>query len=137
MRRAFLFLILMVTVLSLQILVNRGSEAICSCCYLTDVEPGDLMHRRFDVVILEMEDLTSSTVEALRGRCHLLLAYVNLGYAEDWRPYWSEVSDESWVHGSTGYEGEHFIEFWHPGWRDVILRLIDEAYRLGFEGGSP
>jgi len=57
----------MVTVLSLQILVNRGSWEVCSCCYLTDVEPEDLMHRRFDVVILEMEDLTSSTVEALRG----------------------------------------------------------------------
>ena len=134
MRRLVLLLLLLISLSSIILLRSRGGYAPCSCCYLTDVEPEDLMHRRFDVVILEMEDLTSSTVEALRGRCHLLLAYVNLGYAEDWRPYWSEVSGESWIHESTGYEGEHFIEFWHPGWRDVTLRLIDEAYRLGFEG---
>jgi len=92
------------------------------------------MGRRFDVIILEMGDLPPSTVERLRGRCRLLLAYVNLGYAEDWRDYWPGIGWKSWVHEPTEYEGEYLVEYWSPNWRDVILDLIDEAHRLGFEG---
>ncbi|KYH39350.1 MAG: hypothetical protein AYL28_000740 [Candidatus Bathyarchaeota archaeon B23] len=135
MRRAPLPLLLLLLLAIILLYALRGSsEPLCSCCYLTDVDPERLRGRRFDVLILEMEGLNPSAIGELRRRCRLLLAYINLGYAEEWRDYWSEIGGGGWVHEPTEYEGEYFVEYWRPEWRDVILTLVEEAHGIGFEG---
>lgn len=83
----------------------------------------------------EMESLKRKP----NGRRRLVLAYLSVGAAEEYRPYWSpRWTDEAapeWL-GSESLEWprSYSVRYWHPEWHRIVL---DAALRLvdaGFDG---
>ncbi len=106
-----------------------------ACYYLMNIDLKKLKGRTFEVMIIEFEEgLGESGVEYLKHHCRLLLAYINFGYAEDWRDYWSKIRNATWIHEPTEYEGEYFIEYWRPEWHNIVIEKAVRAHELGFDG---
>jgi cysteinyl-tRNA synthetase len=72
----------------------------------------------------------------------LVLAYVDIGEAEDYRTYWQpgwEVGDPAWIAGDDpdGWQGNYPVAYWDEGWRAVWLgdgSLLDQIVGAGFDG---
>ncbi len=106
-----------------------------ACYYLTNIDMRKLKDRHFRVLVIEMEEgLTPKDVRELEKHNNLVMAYINLGHAEEWRDYWSHIKGKFWVHESTEYEGEYFVEYWRKEWQDIILSKVEKAESMGFQG---
>lgn len=72
----------------------------------------------------------------------LVLAYVDIGQAEDYRTYWEpgwRPGEPEWIAGSDpdGWEGNFPVAYWYDDWRDVWLRdggYLDRIVADGFDG---
>ena len=106
-----------------------------ACYYLTDINLSKIENRSFAVLVLEFEEgLNAENLKKLKELNGLVLAYINFGYAEAWRDYWPKIRGKSWVHSRTEYKDEYYVEYWREEWHKIILKKVDEAFRLGFDG---
>ncbi|MGD8398924.1 MAG: cellulase family glycosylhydrolase, partial [Anaerolineae bacterium] len=91
----------------------------------------------------------------------LVLAYVDIGQAEDWRWYWTWSRDwncrgdppADWPDyilacDPDGWSGNFPVAYWHPAWKDLMIHgeesgsqpgrdyrsAVDEVLRDGFDG---
>lgn len=91
----------------------------------------------------------------------LVLAYVNIGQAEDWRWYWkwskgwrcASLRPRDWPDyilacDPDGWEGDYPVAYWDKHWKDIVLygnnqgsdpgrdysSMIDEVLQDGFDG---
>jgi cysteinyl-tRNA synthetase len=91
----------------------------------------------------------------------LILAYIDIGEAEEWRWYWNWSKDwpsgtekpSDWpdfiiAHDPDGWEGNYPVAYWDDEWKDIIIygdnqssapygdynSAIDEAIKDGFDG---
>lgn len=73
-----------------------------------------------------------------------ILAYISIGEAEDYRPYWKKEwgtrdklsrSAPAWL-GSENpdWKGNYRVRYWNAEWQSLILKSIDEATAAGFDG---
>ncbi len=90
---------------------------------------------------LSAEDVSSLSIKP-RGGERLVLAYMSIGEAEDYRYYWEESwsgSPPAWLHDENPeWEGNYLIEYWDPEWWNIILNG-DDSYLIrivnaGFDG---
>jgi len=137
-----------------------------------------LAESRYDMLVIEPTRTdwssndkyfdTSSMVSRLKGTAahdgehrKLIIAYIDIGQAEDWRWYWTWSKD--WPEGEPipddwpdfivgrdpdGWEGNYPVAYWDPSWKDIILygenqssepygdyiSVVDEVVRDGFDG---
>lgn len=91
----------------------------------------------------------------------LVIAYIDIGEAEDWRWYWTwstiwnngEEKPNDWPdyiikHDPDGWGGNYPVAFWKDGWKDIVIygqnqssnpygdynSIIDEVIKDGFDG---
>jgi uncharacterized protein (TIGR01370 family) len=83
-----------------------------------------LLH--FDVVDIDVEDGAANyepqDVAALRSQGKLVLSYINIGSAEPFRSYWSEV--QPYVLKTYPGWDEFYMDASKPGYRDVLLGTV-------------
>ncbi len=95
---------------------------------------------------------TSTMISALRStpqhRRRLLLAYVDIGQAEDYRDYWEPdwVAPTETSRGNPdflvtidpdGWSGNYPVAYWDPRWKSIWLGtdgIVAELARMGFDG---
>lgn len=69
-----------------------------------------------------------------------VIAYISIGEAEDYRPYWRKEwklssSAPGWLGGENpDWKGNYRVKYWQPGWQRLILSGVDEAMASGFDG---
>jgi len=92
------------------------------------------------------EPFTAADVAALQQKANggrrLVLAYVNIGAAEEWRYYWEpgwRTGNPSFIAGLyQGWPGEYWVRYWETGWRDIIFgndaSHIKRVLDAGFDG---
>jgi len=141
-------------------------------------EPGAvcaLADSRYDMLVLEPTRTdwssgdrlfdTRGMVETLKatadGRSRLVIAYIDIGEAEDWRWYWDwpgewelgEPRPDTWpsyilAHDPDGWGGNFPVAYWDERWKDIIIygqnqdsapygdytSALDEVIRDGFDG---
>jgi cysteinyl-tRNA synthetase len=144
-------------------------------------EPGvedSLVSSNYDMMVLEptrtdwsssdREFNTRGLVESLKAsnasdgvHRKLVLAYIDIGEAEDWRWYWNwskdwpsgEPKPADWpdfiiCHDPDGWDGNYPVAYWDEEWKDIIIygnnqtsapygdysSAIDEAIIDGFDG---
>jgi cysteinyl-tRNA synthetase, unknown class len=83
------------------------------------------------------------------GKRRIVLAYVNIGQAEDYRPYWkrgvwraptkSAPGNPSFMVSADpdGWEGNYPVAYWRKAWQGVVLGeggLIPQVAQKGFDG---
>ena len=72
----------------------------------------------------------------------LVVAYIDIGEAEDYRTYWRDgwgIGNPEWIVGADpdGWEGNFPVAFWDDGWRDIWLAedgYLQAILDAGFDG---
>lgn len=75
----------------------------------------------------------------------LILAYVDIGEAEDWRWYWQtdwKIGDPEWIVAGDpdGWEGCYPVAYWYPDWENIVIygsggkSHVGETLKAGFDG---
>lgn len=93
-----------------------------------------------------LQPLSRKTVERLKykpdGGRRLVIAYLSVGEAEEYRPYWKSAWREkppAWVIAENcRWPKNYLVRFWERGWRDIIF-AGDSSYlaairAVGFDG---
>ncbi|MFH0865889.1 MAG: endo alpha-1,4 polygalactosaminidase [Bacteroidota bacterium] len=104
----------------------------------------------FDVILIDMffgdEAFTSSEIAQLKTKANggkrLLISYINVGAAENWRYYWKEnwkAHNPNWLKKEyDGYEDEVWVKFWKNDWQEIIYGNDDSYLKkiidAGFDG---
>jgi len=115
----------------------------------------DLAATDYDVIIMdaffenddgEQEILTSADVGDLKtkksGGRRLVISYMSIGEAEDYRYYWRRSWDRvppSWLAAENpDWPGNYKVEYWAPEWQAVIFgspgAYLDRIMDAGFDG---
>jgi cysteinyl-tRNA synthetase len=67
-----------------------------------------------------------------------VLAYLSIGEAEDYRPYWQKSWNQkppAWLkQENPDWKGNFKVAYWHPEWQQHILAEIDRIVAAGFDG---
>ena len=112
---------------------------------LQNLNIGQLAASPYDTLVLDT-NLARADVQRLKrkpdGKRRLVLAYINIGEAEDYRPYWKKVWEKQppeWLGASNAFwKGDHRVRHWHPDWQKIVfgspLSLIGGLIAAGFDG---
>jgi len=76
------------------------------------------------------------------GGKRMVIAYMSIGEAEDYRYYWQPEWDSnppSWLKGENPHwEGNYKVEYWDPLWQQIIFgtdsSYLDKILDAGFDG---
>ena len=113
---------------------------------LKNINAGTLGRTGYDLLVLDGLALGGAEVARLKrkpdGSRRLVLGYMNIGEAENYRYYWKASwakSPPEWL-GSENcrWRGDHRVRFWMPGWRELIFgaprSYLGRIVALGFDG---
>ena len=118
---------------------------------LQNVNPQALAASGFDLAVTDyaMDDGAPWPVEAvqiMRSRKMLVLAYLSIGEAESYRPYWNpswdadsdglpDPSAPEWLLGQNpDWEGNYRVRYWDPDWQSIVFDYLSEIVAAGFDG---
>ena len=96
----------------------------------------------FDLLVIEPNDDNGlpwprAEVEAA-GTNKLLIAYLSMGAAESYRPYWQKgwkVGHPAWLLSQDpDWPGNYDVAYWNPEWKAVALASLDRVIDQGFDG---
>lgn len=103
----------------------------------------------YDLLIIDLyaEDrpLTSSDVERLKqkpqGGRRLVYAYMSVGEAEPYRPYWQaswEKNPPEWLETKNEDWDSYRVKYWHKDWKNLLYgnpeAYLDRIMQAGFDG---
>lgn len=75
-----------------------------------------------------------------------VIAYVSIGEAEDYRPYWQknwdankdgkpDASAPSFLNiENPDWKGNYRVRYWQPEWQQIMLPVVDQVVAQGFDG---
>ena len=73
-----------------------------------------------------------------------IIAYISIGEAEDYRPYWKAkwlkdskptATAPSWLgEENPDWKGNFRVRYWQPEWQKIMLPIIEDAIEQGFDG---
>ena len=87
----------------------------------------------YDIVLIDLFfdeiALTSSEIQSLKTKANggkrLIISYINIGAAENWRYYWKsgwKKGNPSWLKKKyENYGDEIWVQFWHQEWQQIIF----------------
>jgi len=83
-----------------------------------------------------------AALKALPGHSlerRLVLAYVDIGQAEEHRSYWQDgwqPGNPDWIAGldPDGWEGNYPVAYWRPEWRAIMQSAVQQIATDGFDG---
>lgn len=109
-----------------------------------------LKNTDYDLLILDAfydgEMLTSEDVSSLKskfsGGRRLVIAYMSIGEAEEYRYYWNEEWKQehpSWLkEQNPSWEGNYKVEYWNKEWQNILYgneeAYLDKILNAGFDG---
>ena len=136
----------------------RPRLAINSWFYHLGFEPDaqivtQMVMSQYDLVVLEpivtdrenrtfpIDDLVAELHDAPHPK--IVLAYIDIGQAEDWRTYWEAewgIGNPAWIVAADpdGWEGNYPVAFWHEEWQEIWLDpddgYLQQLLDAGFDG---
>lgn len=124
--------------------------------WLDDINKKEIKNSKYDLIIIdysadgsEEEEFSKDDVEYMKSTGDmkkLLISYISIGEAEDYRYYW----EDSWDNDEDGepdsgappwldeenpdWEGNYKVKFWMPGWQNIIYDYLDHIMDVQFDG---
>ena len=101
--------------------------------YSASESPSPILWDHYDMAILDPG--SHPPFEGIHGDC-ILIAYVSLGQAENYRAYWPKVEKEPWIiKKDPHWSGSYWVDVRNPRWRALILyEVIPQIIAQGFDG---
>jgi len=109
-----------------------------------------LKNTNFDILIIDLFfneiALTKAQVESLKTKLNngkrLVIAYMSIGEAEDYRYYWKkewEKNPPEWLaEENPEWEGNYKVRYWYPEWQQIIFgndsSYLKKIIDAGFDG---
>lgn len=109
-----------------------------------------ISEKNFDLVLIDLffdsNEFTREDIHQLKtkpdGNQRLVLAYMSVGSAENYRYYWKtdwRLNHPSWIKKKyEGYDDEYWVEFWEKEWQDIIYgndtSYLKRIINAGFDG---
>jgi cysteinyl-tRNA synthetase len=110
-------------------------------------DPERIGKTAFDLLVVSISIAGNSTevVPALKhslGGEKIVLCYLSIGQAEDyryyWEPEWKENPPEWLDEPDPVWTGDYWVRYWHPGWQAIIYgtpeSYLDKIIEFGFDG---
>ncbi|HHO56058.1 MAG TPA: hypothetical protein ENK21_06685 [Trueperaceae bacterium] len=106
----------------------------------------------YDLVVIEpvfteknnLDYDISKFVNALHNKKdRLVVAYIDIGQAEEWRSYWQAdwvLGNPEWIVATDpdGWEGNYPVAYWYKDWQDIFLNpktgYLQKLLDAGFDG---
>ncbi|MEN7551098.1 endo alpha-1,4 polygalactosaminidase [Rapidithrix thailandica] len=104
----------------------------------------------YDVVIMDLFHFgvayTNAEIEQLKtkqnGGSRLVLGYLSIGEAEDYRYYWNDewkTNKPGWLEPENpDWEGNYKVKYWYPDWQKIIFgneeSYLKQIVNAGFDG---
>ncbi len=93
----------------------------------------EIKNSEFDLVVLNPDELNSSNVEMLKNSGKFVIAYIDIGKAENGRRYGNGSRD--WIlENDSERPGEYFVDYSGEEWHKIISDYINETKSKGFDG---
>src|SRR5262249_41612073 len=125
--------------------------------WLSSFEPEGLVDAPHDLMVVDSEmsanrsfvrEHTTNEVARMKrrpdGSQRVLLAYLSIGEAERYRPYWrpdwyDPLAKPVWLgHENRRWAGNFAVQYWHPEWQQLIFgtpeSYLDRILAHGFDG---
>ncbi len=120
---------------------NRWNQVKSFACQLQNLDPAKVPPT--DLLITDptrdgSTRLTPAEMAQLKTGKRLLLGYLSIGEAENYRPYWQKgwkPGNPAWL-GPTNrkWGGNYKVRYWDPAWRELALKNAEEIQKQGFDG---
>jgi cysteinyl-tRNA synthetase len=109
---------------------------------LQSIDPAKIAASSSDLVVIDYSGsrgaFTADEVEQMKrkpdGSRRIVLSYMSIGEAEDYRWYWDNRSPDWLGRENPKWPGNYAVRFWHPGWQQVIFEYTDRILAAGFDG---
>ncbi|PIE04336.1 MAG: hypothetical protein CSA76_04795 [Spirochaetales bacterium] len=126
-------------------LINPDEQHDSKAAFLSAV-----MNTNYDLVLIDPyyegeallpEDVTALKTKAGGGR-RLVIAYMSIGEAEDYRYYWHsewDTAPPAWLGAENPrWKGNYKVEYWNRDWQDIIFgsaeSCLGRILSQGFDG---
>ncbi|MDI6791649.1 MAG: PKD domain-containing protein [bacterium] len=127
---------------------STPTQLLCTnnwLCVYTGVTANSIAATDFDLVDIDPDDLAPTDVTLIKGSGKTALAYINIGWAEDWRSYWNPAwvdgagnpipgTAPAWLLARADWEGEYYVDYTHPEWQAIVYSAIEVIVAKGFDG---
>ncbi len=100
----------------------------------------ELKNTKFKIAVVDPDDskLTKDDLEKLHTQDKILLAYISIGEAEDYRDYWEdnwEIENPTFIDiVNPDWEGNYKVQYWQNEWQEIIFYRVDQIIDLGYDG---
>ena len=100
----------------------------------------------YDMVLIDLffneESLTMTDITTLKtkanGATRLVLCYLSIGEAEDYRYYWDGLDKNLLYNENPDWPGNFLVKYWEPTWKEVIYgndqSYVKKIINAGFDG---
>ena len=127
---------------------NPDSLAVNDFLYqLQGAQPDHIGETAYDLIVVSIDAArgSSAVIEGLKhssGGDKIVLCYLSIGQAEDYRSYWRQEWDDrppAWLdEPDAEWAGDYWVRYWDPGWQAIIFgspeSYLDRILALGFDG---
>ena len=109
---------------------------------LQNIDPRAIADSPADMAVIDYGDeqraFTREEVDSMRhkpdGSRRIVLAYMSIGQAENYRWYWPLRSRAWLAHEDPEWPGNYNVRFWHPDWQAIVFQYVDAIMAAGFDG---
>lgn len=133
---------------------ERALQRVNTWVYQLDqIDPGAIAASGYDLAVIDYSAdgssasaFSAATLDSMKrkpdGSRRIVLAYMSVGEAEDYRFYWQDDwtrTPPSWLDAENlDWPGNYKVRFWDPEWQGVILgneeAYLDRILAAGFDG---
>jgi len=115
---------------------------------LQDLDLTAIGNTAYDLVVMdysadgsEAGEFSADQIAALKhspGGEKIVLAYMSIGEAENYRFYWQDgwtPGNPAWLDGENpDWPGNYKVHYWDPAWQAIIFDYTDRLLDAGFDG---
>ncbi len=115
---------------------------------LQNINMDEIHNSKYDLMIIdysingtEAGEFSSSNVTYMKSSGaaqKLLLSYLSIGEAEDYRFYWNstwETNPPNWLdEENPEWEGNYKVNYWDHEWQNIIFQYLDKIINASFDG---
>lgn len=116
---------------------------------LQDIDPEEVASSPFDLMVIDYTRngdpsfwFTNHEIRNMKtrpgGDKRILLCYLSIGEAEDYRFYWKQSwkkQKPDWLDKENpDWPGNYKVYYWNDEWKRIVFRYLDKIMQMGFDG---